>query len=493
MHITPPHTTWSGQHLRRTTSGWGWGGGVKCIPQILKMNDITQLRYYFLKIFNEWSFVLFLVILFLSFNQIDLLHLLPIKTDKVILKEILSIKISFGELGIALLFLLIILKWIMEGKMSYEKYDKKYLLFILSFFVSISLSTMFARMPYPAVKEIIQYSGYILIWYLIIVDFIDIEKNIWILVKFLSFAGAFLAFLGIVQFWVASVWHINILQFLVPLSENDTKLWFSEFTPRIRTTSLFINPNSFGSFLVLIVPLSLVSWLKERRAIYSLLSLIILTGIITNYSPGAFLGLISSIFIFTIFHFKRIPYSITISGLSSFFILLSSYIFYPSYFSQVIDYLVEAASFRILLWKEALRIFSIYPFWGIGLNNFWWHLSPWWGQNHSYLADAHNFIFNLLAETGIIGTLTFFGILFYPIYRILPIMRYDPLLLGLLAGVGGCLVTAFFNSPAMFTRGTGLLFWLELHLLVMYLSLLNAPRMKIKDENLQAKTLKLAL
>jgi O-antigen ligase len=325
-------------------------------------------------------------------------------------------------------------------------------------------------MIYPAIKEVIQYTTCTLIWYLIIVEFVNNEREIWTLIRLISFASAFIAFLGILQFLVASIWHINILEPLIPLNKIDSKLWFSDISPRIRTTSLFLNPNALGSFLVLTAPLSLISFLYKRNSLFLILNIIVLLGIITNYSPGNFFGFIVSILIFSVLYFKRVRYSIYVTTIFLVSTVILSYVFYPSYFSHVLDYLKEAGSFRLLLWEETLRIFYKNPVWGIGLNNFWWQLSPWWKQHHNYLADPHNFILNLLVETGVVGTFCFFGFLGFTINRALT-LRNNLLIWGLLAGIGGCLVTALFNSPAMFTRGTIFLFWFEVHLLIIYVRL----------------------
>ena len=81
---------------------------------------------------------------------------------------------------------------------------------------------------------------------------------------------------------------------------------------------------------------------------------------------------------------------------------------------------IAAAEFgRIRVWKSAILMFKDYPLTGVGLNNFNTPYKTKYlqsGSNEPFLTHAHNIFLQNLAEMGLLGSLGFWGVLFFQIY-----------------------------------------------------------------------------
>jgi len=129
----------------------------------------------------------------------------------------------------------------------------------------------------------------------------------------------------------------------------------------------------------------------------------------------------------------------------------------------------ESSEIRRVVWKGALRIFRKYPLFGSGVETFAYAYYQFRPIEHNLLSEwdylynkAHNEFLNILACQGIFGLLSYLLIiglfLFYAIRVIKksPISQYLNILISLLFGFLGLLITNFFGFSVVMT---GLLFW----------------------------------
>jgi putative inorganic carbon (HCO3(-)) transporter len=207
-----------------------------------------------------------------------------------------------------------------------------------------------------------------------------------------------------------------------------------------RAFGTFGQPNPFGGFMGLILPLSLMMvwdygrlWLQQRRAAYGLLALtgavgsgLIGTALIMSWSRGAWLSAAASIFVVVILLPRR-----TWQSAALFFLLIGSGLviwsadLLPTAITQRIassteeffafddmrgvDITVDnyAVVERLAHWQAALNMAEAHPL-GVGLGGFnaayeRYRLLNW----PQALGHAHNYYLNVLAETGIIGLVLF--------------------------------------------------------------------------------------
>lgn len=129
--------------------------------------------------------------------------------------------------------------------------------------------------------------------------------------------------------------------------------------------------------------------------------------------------------------------------------------------------LARTVELRLPFWSAAMHAIADHPVLGIGLGRFW-SSSYIWDEIGRY-RHAHNVILNLTAELGLIGLAVFLGILTTwfrsckTLYRSAADQHERTRLTGLLAGVGGFLITGITDDPLAHSEGQ-IFFWIVLAL-----------------------------
>ena len=178
-----------------------------------------------------------------------------------------------------------------------------------------------------------------------------------------------------------------------------------------RANSTFENPNVFASFMVIIFPLAIYSFFneknKKRKWILLISIVLILGGIVTTYSRGAYIAiLISAVILF--FLGKKQTAFISIIGA----LMLVTV---PDKFFDRISSLGPgdtASMIRIDIWKSCYKIIKENFFFGIGpgVQNVWNILLSRFNIDQPH---AHNIFIELFVEGGIFGVLIFCVFLFF--------------------------------------------------------------------------------
>ncbi len=186
-------------------------------------------------------------------------------------------------------------------------------------------------------------------------------------------------------------------------------------------------PNFWGQVLVSVIPFAIFGFLREssvKKLVYALLLAILLIELLNTYSRGAYLAFLVCMF-FIVFFFTRFNIVFVSSVLG---IAILALPFLPASYKdrfQTISFLTPAtengiyadSSFRgrsseIL---AGLIMFADHPILGVGAANY-----PINYQDYAELIglefrteqrEAHSLYVETLAETGIVGGLTFGGIL----------------------------------------------------------------------------------
>ncbi|ARU60504.1 hypothetical protein CBW65_05005 [Tumebacillus avium] len=186
---------------------------------------------------------------------------------------------------------------------------------------------------------------------------------------------------------------------------------------KIRVFSSIGNPNALGGFMVLITPIAiaLTLWAKNwgQRILYGGASLIMLYCLILTYSRGAWLGFLAGMVIYTIITRNK---WLALAGIA---VLAAAAIFADTVVARLTlaftpEYWQKASEGgRVEFWARALKIFSEYPVFGTGIGTVGDSVATRHGVPGATWID--NQYFKLLAETGIIGTLTYVAMVFTPV------------------------------------------------------------------------------
>ncbi|MEI9970800.1 MAG: O-antigen ligase family protein [Ignavibacteriota bacterium] len=211
---------------------------------------------------------------------------------------------------------------------------------------------------------------------------------------------------------------------------------------RIRGLGMLNDPNTYGQFLLLILPL-----LSSRRNDTGLgmgwfvtgpLTLLFVAGVVFTGSRGAILGLAVIVGLFLVRKLRTVGAVITtaVGGLA----LLGV----NAYKSRTIS--LQGGMDRLAIWSDGLSYFKSQPIWGIGPRGFM----------NEFGMTAHNSYLLVAAELGIIGYFLWLSaslVTFIQLSRVpQAVGKSDPSLarwaLALRISLAGYMFTSFFLSRA---------------------------------------------
>jgi len=232
-----------------------------------------------------------------------------------------------------------------------------------------------------------------------------------------------------------------------------------------RVTATFPAANTFASYLVPVLMLGLalsffygaktwkVAWGKGI-CLGSMVVCLLLT-----FSRGGLIACSGAILVLS-FLFKKIRVLVIPVVLVAIFLCARNIYGNRSAGNGATDPTVQT---RLLMLKDATRLFQTHPWTGIGLNTYYKNIEKSHGP--SELTDyAHNSYIQILAEVGIVGFTSFLALMIYwfawamrPFGRLRdPDLRF--LLGGVLAGVFGLCLASFFDN-VLFELLPATLFW----------------------------------
>lgn len=274
-------------------------------------------------------------------------------------------------------------------------------------------------------------------------------------VNLLLAAGLIVSLVGVYQYFFPST--------PTPTSWLDTDLYADVHT---RVFSTLYNPNVLGSYLVLIIALtlgSLASAKGEKRIFLSLVLISSYLCLLFTFSRGAWLAMIISVSALFLFYRKK-----------RFILLLIGIIFLvslPEYSNVVsrmnLSLLQEDSSsvYRWQIWQGAIKVIQSHWIFGVGLGNFSTALGHFLPVKSFQVLHAHNTYLHILAETGVVGFLAasaFFGHTSYTAYKIYATSANQEvanLALGILVALIGLLVHGMVDAT-LFAPQLTVFFWI---------------------------------
>jgi len=364
---------------------------------------------------------LVLAIVFYLEPALCLLVVLCVAPLKALIETEAGFALDVGQLGFAAFLGLWALRYVLDGKPPL-KYDAALLVALLIFIFGASFSLWGAYSTATAVRELLKWAQ-ILLLVLVVPNLPRGEWLIWGVVL----SAALQALIGLWQFGGGS---------------GAAHLWILDYR-FFRAFGTFGQPNPFGGFLGLVLPLALgsagglalqgLSTQKDRRGnlllavLLAALAGLILLGLLASWSRGAWLGFIGALGVL-VWSFPRKPWQgallISLGVLGVWFLLvvgvlpaslaerLTGFSADFSGFQDVRGAVISNDNFavieRLAHWQSALEMARQNPWVGVGFGNYENAYAEFALINWRFaLGHAHNYYLNLLAETGIIGLITY--------------------------------------------------------------------------------------
>lgn len=269
------------------------------------------------------------------------------------------------------------------------------------------VSTIYAVDKKIALSESARFITYIFMYFIIKYEF-NSKKQINILLNCYIFISFILSSIGIVQHFTGFA-----------LAEKFIKT--NAFGTGIKIASTFFNPNAYGAYLILIIfPLIMLSIYeknKNKKLIYLFLSILLITNLLMTFSRNALLGFGLGVLVLGLIYSIKL-----IFALGGFSILM---FFIPSVSQRVIDITsLSQNESRIKLWKTAIMMIREHPIIGVGNGNFVTRYNEYvikykelkYQSYQNY--PAHNSYLKVQSELGIIGIVSFFGVVAITLFRV---------------------------------------------------------------------------
>jgi putative inorganic carbon (hco3(-)) transporter len=297
----------------------------------------------------------------------------------------------FQVMGIISIILMVIA--IAKGKIRIFRYKTDVM--VLGFSGAIVLSHLSHAYVWGAINSFNDILPSILSYFLVVYA-INSEKKIKVFVVLLIVLSLFLSFEAILQSITGFSTGGMAPKIQISFNANGDEIQYL----RAQWFGPFNDPNDLGLAMIIPIPF-LVNLLFNKRYLISCLCLpFLLYGVYLTNSRGAMLALMVSLLAYLVLRFRSVK-----GGIISVVAILLIIFFGPSRTSQMsgVD---ESAYGRIEAWYQGFQMFKANPIFGIGKGMF----------TDYHQLTAHNSFILVLAELGILGSLFFVGMFFYPLY-----------------------------------------------------------------------------
>jgi len=314
----------------------------------------------------------------------------------------------------------------------------------------------------------IYFIGSYIAFYLVMSDWLRKPERRRRIVRVLFCSTLFVSLFGLVQRLAGNytpVWH-----FLY--GGQEAALNGAEELGRI--PSFLGHPGHLAVYLDLILPFAIACYVlsNERRwkRLSALTAILGIVALALSQSRGGLLGFVA-ITVYAILHFGKTRWRkalliLAFSGMAAgAYVLLRQW--NPLHFSEYSS--DNAVLGRLYLWSTAWDFFLSSPLHGVGIGTLAVLFEPYLPNIPSIdpriQLEAHNIYFELLAEAGILGFLSFFGVVIAAYREAQRQLRsldwfQHAFAFGVAAGIIGALVGGFFDHSLLWAPQVGFLLWL---------------------------------
>ena len=291
--------------------------------------------------------------------------------------------------------------------------------------------------------------------YFLMINIVETKGEFKFLLYVFIVSSVITAILGIYQYILGDVYSQAWL---------DSNM-FEDIKMRVYAT--FENPNVYGEYLILTIPLIVSLFFTEKGFIKKLFLLgsfgITMLAMVLTFSRGCWLGIILALGILLIMIDKRFIW-LGVLGIAVMPFVLPETIM--NRFLSIGNLNDSSTSYRVYIWLGTLAMLKDYWFSGIGLGITSFNkIYPIYSYNNVSAPHSHNLFLQIIVEYGMIGLIVFLGILynFYKETTIKMLKQKSILTAGIVSGVTGFLLQSMFDNT-WYNYRVVLIFWMILGL-----------------------------
>ncbi|MGD9567375.1 MAG: O-antigen ligase family protein [Sedimentibacter sp.] len=255
------------------------------------------------------------------------------------------------------------------------------------------------------------------------------------------------------------------------------------------------NPNFLGSYIVLVLPISIYLYIIKRNYIGLVGYIILFYCLLSTNTRGAWLGTIVSIICFVTMHYIYYKYNkaefkryIILFMITIIILLLYNHNSDGALLNRFLTITADAKEFmtdgeradytgahRGFIWKRVIELIKLRPLTGYGLENLGEVFLKYYSEDMiklwdrvKYVDKAHNEYLHIAVSSGIPTLLVYLSFLLLIIRNgLMKLKSNDNLMLLLLSSVIGYMAAAFFNISVV---SVAYIYWIFLGLIVSYRS-----------------------
>ncbi|MBO5179154.1 MAG: O-antigen ligase family protein [Clostridia bacterium] len=295
-----------------------------------------------------------------------------------------------------------------------------------------------------------------MMFYFVIVNSITTKKQLKVMLNIFVIIGALVSLFGIYQYLFAGSFAS---------SSFVDKEMFEDIKTRVNGT--FDNPNVLGEYLLFVIPIiaSLFfaekSWMK--KIFYMGLGGVSIICLALTYSRGCYLGILLALAVFLLL--------INLKWIIAFILgVIAAPAFLPqsiiNRFSSIGNMADSSTSYRVSIWKGAIDMIKDYWYRPIGQGTTAFNsIYPLYSYSGVGAQHSHNLFLQLLIETGIVGIISFLGIIYKFFQTVLCGLKktkeafYKYCFIGFASGMIGFLLQSIFDNT-WYNNKIILIFWI---------------------------------
>lgn len=239
-------------------------------------------------------------------------------------------------------------------------------------------------------------------FYFAIINTVTTRAQLYGLLRVLVISAALVALYGVMQY---------VFGWTTKNAWIDEEM-FEEETMRVFST--LANPNVLGEYLLLVLPVSVAFFLKDRakslsKWVYLLISGVIFLCLILTQSRGCWLGFALSVAVFVTFYEGRLWSLIPLALCILPFVIPQTIV---DRLLSIGDMNDSSTSYRVFIWMGTFGMLRHYIFGGIGMGEAAFNeVYPFFSYNAIIAPHSHNTYLQLLVEAGIPALAVFVAII----------------------------------------------------------------------------------
>ena len=349
-----------------------------------------------------------------------------------------------------------------DFKLKYFKTNVWILIFVLV--VGISAMTSISL---EESRNIALLMGAFILSYFVVINTIENKKQFKFILYLFIIATVLTAVYGLYQYKYGDLYSQAWL---------DTDM-FEDIKMRVYST--FENPNVYGEYLILAIPI-IISLMWEEKGIAKKLMLLAALGItmlamVLTFSRGCWLGAMFAIALLVVMIDRRFIILGILALMAMPFVLPETII---NRFMSIGNMGDSSTSYRVYIWLGTLAMLKDYWFSGIGMGITSFNtVYPIYSYNNVTTPHSHNLFLQIVVEYGIVGLIIFAGVMynFYKETIISVFKNKNVITMGFISGVSGFMIESLFDHT-WYNYRVVLIFWIVIALGIL------STRFSIKEE-----------